>query len=147
MVNERKKEYRDTYSRFNIAGTLCCICSALPLFLSVCFNAADVVYAVAVCLLLLIAGIGCVLFIVGGTYEAALDRLLEEGDYSPEKKSRKGINGTVSLVYWLFVTAIFICVTFIPSIKADPKYTWVIWAVAGVLYGAIMAIVNAILKK
>lgn len=111
------------------------------------FNAADAVYAGAVCLLLLIAGIGCVLFIVGGTYEAALDRLLEEGDYSPEKKSRKGIKGTVSLVYWLFVTAIFLCVTFIPSIKADPKYTWVIWAVAGVLYGAIMAIVNAIHKK
>lgn len=147
MVNQRKKEYRDTYSRFNIAGTLCCICSVLPIFLSVGFNAADAVYAGAVCLLLLIAGIGCVLFIVGGTYEAALDRLLEEGDYSPEKKSRKGIKGTVSLVYWLFVTAIFLCVTFIPSIKADPKYTWVIWAVAGVLYGAIMAIVNAIHKK
>lgn len=147
MVNQRKKEYRDTYSRFNIAGTLCCICSVLPIFLSVGFNAADAVYAGAACLLLLIAGIGCVLFIVGGTYEAALDRLLEEGDYSPEKKSRKGIKGTVSLVYWLFVTAIFLCVTFIPSIKADPKYTWVIWAVAGVLYGAIMAIVNAIHKK
>ena len=147
MVNQRKKEYRDTYSRFNIAGTLCCICSALPLFLSVCFNAADVVYAVAVCLLLLIAGIGCVLFIVGGTYEAALDRLLEEGDFTRDEKSRKGITGTVSVVYWLLVTAVFLCVMFIPAIGVKQKDTWIIWAVAGVLYGAVAAIARAIRRK
>ncbi len=144
MVKERKKAYRDTYSRFNITGTLCCICSVIPLFLSVCFDAADIVYVVAVCLLLLIAGIGCVLFILGGTYEAALERLLEEGDYSPEEKSRKGITGTVSLVYWLVVTAIFLCVTYIPSFGVGPKDTWIIWAVAGVLYGAVIAIAKSL---
>lgn len=147
MVNERKKAFRGTYDRFNIAGTLCCICAVIPLFISICFDAADIVYIVAVCLLMVIVGIGCALFTFVGTYEAALDRLLEEGDYTPEEKSRKGIIGTVSLVYWLLVTAIFLCVMYIPSINVTPKDTWIIWAVAGVLYGAVIAVVKLIKKK
>ena len=117
------------------------------LFISICFDAADIVYIVAVCLLMVIVGIGCALFTFVGTYEAALDRLLEEGDYTPEEKSRKGIIGTVSLVYWLLVTAIFLCVMYLPSINVTPKDTWIIWAVAGVLYGAVMAVVKLIKKK
>ena len=147
MVNERKKAFRKTYMRLNIAGTVLCICSALPLFFSVCFDASDIVYVGALCLLLMIAGMGCVMFILGGTYEAALDRLLEEGDFTRDEKSRKGITGTVNVVYWLLVTAVFLCVMFIPAIGVKQKDTWIIWAVAGVLYGAVAAIARAIRRK
>ena len=147
MVNERKKSFRKTYMRLNIAGTVLCICSVLPLFFSICFEASDIVYVGAVCLLLMIAGMGCDMFILGGTYEAALDRLLEEGEFTREEKSRKGITGTVSVVYWLLVTAVFLCVMFIPSIGVKQKDTWIIWAVAGVLYGAVVTIARAIRRK
>ena len=80
MVKERMQDFANTYSRLNITGTVLCILSAVPLFVSMCIETADVVYVAAVCLLLIIAGIGCVAFTYGGTIHASMERLLEEGD-------------------------------------------------------------------
>ena len=78
MVKERMQDFANTYSRLNITGTVLCILSAVPLFVSMCIETADVVYVAAVCLLLIIAGIGCVAFTYGGTIHAYMERLLEE---------------------------------------------------------------------
>ena len=51
-------------------------------------------------------------------YGLSLDacrQLLEEGDYTRKKKARSGVMSTVSLIYWLSVTAIFLFYTFGPS--------------------------------
>ena len=58
-----------------------CILSAVPLFIAVCLNGPDLLYVGAVCLLLVLAGVGSAVFVYGGVYWAAMDRLLEEGDY------------------------------------------------------------------
>ena len=76
MVKERMQDFANTYSRLNITGTVLCILSAVPLFVSMCIETADVVYVAAVCLLLIIAGIGCVAFTYGGTIHASMERLL-----------------------------------------------------------------------
>ena len=147
MVKERMQDFAGTYSWLNITGTVLCILSAVPLFVSMCIETADVVYVAAVCLLLIIAGIGCVAFTYGGTIHASMERLLEAGDYTRQQKSRRGVKGAISTIYWLLVTAIFMWYTFGPSGNGQARYSWFIWAIAGVLYAAVMLVVNLIQRS
>lgn len=135
MVREKKKNFKETNTRLNIAGTLLCICSVLPLFATLCFTEDDFLMIVAVCLLLLFVAIGSAVFVYNGTLQGAMEKLLEEGDYTRAEKSRSGIRRIISGCYWLIVTAIFL----IPVLGfGDPGQYVLIWPVAGVLYGAVM---------
>ena len=147
MVKERRQGFAAVYSRLNIIGTVLCILSAVPLFIVMCMETADIVYVAAVCLLLIIAGIGCIAFVYGGTINSAMERLLEEGDYTRQQKSRRSVKGAISTIYWLLVTAIFMWYTFGPSGNGQAKYSWFIWAIAGVLYAAVMLVVNLIQRS
>lgn len=99
-----------------------CILSVLPLFLAVCVDASDLLYVAAICLLLLIVAAACFAFVYVGIYDAALDKLLEEGDYACSEKARSGWIGAISVGYWLLVTAVFLIYTFGPSGNGNPRY-------------------------
>ena len=147
MVRERREAFRTAYTRMNIIGTVLCILAAVPLLAACCIDRADIVYAGAVCLLLLIAAIGCIFLVYGGVRQAAFDRLLEEGDYTRRSKARSGLLGTVSLCYWLAVVAVFLFYTFGPYGNGQAQYSWFIWAIAGVLYAAVMAVVRLVSSR
>ena len=142
MVCERRRGYQDTHTRRSIIATVLCILSAVPLFVVGSFDTADVYYVAAVCALLLIAGVGAAIFVLTGTLTGAMDQLLEEGDYTRCSKARSGVRGTISVIYWLVVTAIFLFYTFGPMGNGQAKYSWFIWAIGGVLYAAVMGVVS-----
>lgn len=146
MVRERRAAFAPRHTRGKVVGTVLCILSAVPLFIAVCLDGPDLLYVGAVCLLLVLAGIGSAVFVSGGVYWAAMDRLLEEGDYARPRKRQNGVVGAVSAIYWLTATAAYLLWTFGPWWDAQPQDTWILWAVAGVLYGAVMALVRAIRK-
>lgn len=146
MVRERRAAAAPEHTRGKVAGTVLCILSAVPLFIAVCLDGPDLLYVGAVCLLLVLAGIGSAVFVSGGVYWAAMDRLLEEGDYVRPRKRQNGVVGAISSIYWLTVTAAYLLWTFGPWWDAQPQDTWILWAVAGVLYGAVMALVRGIRK-
>ena len=147
MVKARRQDFAAVYSRLNIIGTVLCILSAVPLFVAMYLLADDAIYVAAVSLLLMIASIGCAAFVYGGTIQSAMDRLLEEGDYTRQQKSRRSVKGAVSTIYWLVVTAIFMRYTFGPSGNGQAKYSWFIWAIGGVLYAAVMVVLNLIQRS
>lgn len=147
MVKERKKEFSEQHSRLNTLGTVLCILSVLPIFAALAFSLPDVWAGIGVCLLLLPAAFGCYAFVYGGVYYSAMDKLLEEGDYTREKKKKSPVFAAVSTAYWLIVTAIFLYCTFGPNGNGQPGTLWYIWAVAGVLYGAIAAFRGVILRS
>ena len=94
--------------------------------------------------LLVLVAIGCLALVTAGVYQGAMEQLLEEGDYTRQRKSKSRLIGTVSVCYWLIVTAIFMFYTFGPYGNAQPKYSWFIWAIAGILYGAVMAVLRLV---
>lgn len=147
MVKERRREYADTYSRLCILGTVLCILSVLPLFISLCFEAAELLYLLCVCFLLALVAGGCYAFVLGGTVQSAANKLLEEGDYIRSRKASHKLRSAISLAYWLVVTAAFLLYTFGPSGNGNPRYSWIVWAVGGVLYAAVMGIVGLIGRK
>ena len=157
MVRERRKVYEPTASRCTILGVVLCILAVVPLMLElgvassdvaallVRVAPADVYAAAAVDALLLLVACGVGVLVWSGTYTGAMDQLLEEGDYTRKKKARSGVMSTVSLIYWLSVTAIFLFYTFGPRGNGQPRYSWFIWAIGGVLYAAVMGIVSLVL--
>ncbi len=75
------------------------------------------------------------------------DELSEEEDYTRENKAKSPVVGAVSGIYWLLVTAVYLFYTFGPMGNGQPKYSWFIWAVAGVLFGAVMLVVKLIARR
>ena len=83
----------------------------------------------------------------GCVNHSAMQALLEEEDYTRENKAKSPVVGAVSGIYWLLVTAVYLFYTFGPMGNGQPKYSWFIWAVAGVLFGAVMLVVNLIARR
>ena len=124
-------------------AVLLCIVGVVPLFIAVIFTQSERVYVVMAVLMLLILGAGAACFILAGVNRGAVDMLLQEGDYLRRKKRRGGLLSTVSLVYWLMATAIFL----VWSYTADYGVSWIVWPVAGVLFPAVCAVVRAASEK
>ena len=72
---------------------------------------------------------------------SAYDSLLEEGDYSKERKSNRRKFGGIATAYWLIATAIYLAISFITNLW---DYTWIVWPVAGVLYPVFIFIVKTV---
>ena len=51
---------------------------------------------------------------------------------------------TVGVVIMVVFSAIFLFYTFGPNGNGQARYSWFIWAIAGVLYGAVIAIVKLV---
>ena len=83
----------------------------------------------------------------GGVNHSAMQALLEQEDYTRENKAKSPVIGAVSGIYWLLVTAVYLFYTFGPMGNGQPKYSWFIWAVAGVLFGAVMLVVKLIARR
>ena len=143
-----QREMASFCTRQNTIGVVLCILSVLPLFALMCVpGVPDGYYSLAVCALLLLVGIACLLLVRTGALRGSVDRLLEQGDYTRENKAKSRFVGAVSAAYWLVVTAAFLFYTFGPNGNGQPQYSWFIWAIAGVLYGALMAALSVYRKK
>ena len=148
LARKREAAQAEVCSKLTTAGVVLCIISAVPIFAVMCVGRMlDWYYSLAVCALLLLVGIACLLLVRAGSMRGAVDKLLEQGDYTRESKAKSRIVGAISAVYWLVVTAIFLFYTFGPNGNGQPQYSWFIWAVGGVLYGALMTGLSIYRKK
>lgn len=147
MVRQRQREYKDTHTRLVTVGVVLCVLAAAPLFAAVCIDGSDLLYVGAVCALLALVAVGCLALVTTGVYQGAMEQLLEEGDYTRPQKKHHKLRGTVTMIYWITATAVFLLYTYGPHGNGQPRYSWIIWAVAGVLYAAVMGIVRIISRS
>lgn len=144
LAHERRDAFAVQYKRGNTLGTVLCILCAVPLFAAMMFLDTDILAAAAVCLLLVLVACGVYAFVRVGTVQDALNQLLEEGDFTRDAKARKGAIRAVAAAYWLVVVAIFLFYTFGPYGNGQPEYSWFIWAIAGVIFAAVMVVMKAV---
>lgn len=145
MVKERKEQYKAAYTRNNVLATCICIFSAVPIFAGVMFDEHnDLLIICLFSVTLLLIGIGTYIFVRTGIIWASYEKLLQEGDYSRSKKEKQSVTSAISLTYWLIAIAIYLGWSF----STDGwKSTWVVWVIAGVLYPAVLGIINVWLSK
>lgn len=147
MVKERLNAVKDHNTHMTIIAVALCILAAVPILLAGALGLDDAASVGAVCLLLVLVGLAAAIFTRCGMYTAAMHKLLEEEDYTREKKAKKSIVGTVSGIYWLVVTAVYLVCTFAPIGNARPSNTWIIWAVGGVLFAAVIGITELVQNR
>lgn len=144
MVKEKRDAYHSMYVTQLVIGIACCICSVIPLFGTLAVSESDFYMVSAVCMLLALVAIGTYFIVRSAAKMNAMNQLLEEEDYTKQKKhENRKMSGTVT-VYWLIATAIYLAWSFTTN---DWDRTWIIWPVVGVLFPAFYAIVNGIRKK
>ena len=144
MVKEKRDAYHSMYVTQLVIGIACCICSVIPLFGTLAVSESDFYMVSAVCMLLALVAIGTYFIVRSAAKMNAMNQLLEEEDYTRQKKhENKNMSGPV-MVYWLIATAIYLAWSFTTN---DWDRTWIIWPVVGVLFPAFYAIVNGIRKK
>jgi len=147
MVKARRKEYHSTYVRGNILGACLCILGAAPLFLSAA-REDEWVSIVMLCCMFALSGLGVATLILVGVPWAAMEKLLQEGSYSPKEKSRSKarsrLKEQLSGLYWLLATAIFLAVGLEDHNWAFAR---VYWPVVGVLFAGLMVVLDLVLDK
>ncbi|MBR2401822.1 MAG: XRE family transcriptional regulator, partial [Lachnospiraceae bacterium] len=146
MVKERKQKYQDTYVKYNIMGTVICLLAGMALFGAAFVEGKEFLEVVFLCISLVIAAIGVRFLVLAGIMQGGFQRLLQEGDYSIEEKTnaRSSVVGAVSAIYWLVVTAIFLCLCF--TGKAY-NTCGLIWPIAGVLFPVVVIVIKLFEKK
>ena len=102
-------------------------------------EAPDYVVTASVSLLLILVACGVYLIVSVCIIKGSYDMLLQEGDYSRKEKQV-----TFASIYWCTATAIYLGWSFWTQ-RWD--FTWLVWPVAGVLFGAVSAIISIIVKE
>lgn len=138
MVKELQRDHRSVFTRSIAAGVVLCVLSPVPLLAAALLSENAILVIGGVCILLAVVAAAVYLFVNAGMVEGSYQRLLEEGDYS---RTDKRVNRSPWVtVYWCAVTALYLGWSFFTG---DWQRTWLVWPVAGVLFGGVAAAIKA----
>ena len=142
IVEKKMESYRSRFVTMITAGVLICIFSVLPLILLGALGMPDMVLIAAVSLLLALCAVGVSLIVRSCYINGSYQRLLQTGDFTPEKKTTHGeaVYESVSGAYWCIVTGIYLLWSFLSK---DWHITWIIWIIAA----AGQCVIEAIFQK
>ena len=141
IIRKKKAANLPYFTLKIVAGVVLCILSPLTLIsLTVFIDDNDFYGAVGVFLLLLMVAIAVTLFINAGTTMDCYKQLLQEGDYTPERKEDKLV-GAVASIVWPLTTAGYLLWSFLTG---DWHITWIVWPIMGILFGAFSAVVSIV---
>jgi len=142
-VTDIKENESATFAIKITLGVILCIISVIPVILAgtLLDGLSDAVTAICVGLLLIIVAIAVYLFITAGMKRDSYKQLLQEEEYASKNKENDDLAGKVASVYWPLVVAIYLGWSFITM---DWGRSWIVWPIAGVLFGGIAAVCNII---
>lgn len=144
IVEVKKEEFGPVFKICIAVGVVLCILSILPLLIGAAFQAPEMVIICCIGILLVIVAFAVFLFVWSGMIYGSYQKLLEEGDYTREKKVENQRNDNLAKVYWCTATAIYLGWSFLTG---KWYITWVIWPCAGVLYAAVCGIAAMVRRK
>ncbi len=145
VVQDKRNAYRAIFTRNNIVGVSLCILSIIPfLIASIIDDNNDLLLMNLLSLTILIVGIGVFILVKTGYVYTSFQKILQEDDYTREKKKNMPIFVNVSVVYWSIVTAIFVGYS---QYTKRWESSWIIWAIAGILFLALISILKIAIKS
>lgn len=128
VLRQRLAEYEKTHLILLTVGVVLCILGVVPLITVAClFEDAVFAMVVCLCLLLIVVAVGVFLIVHTSYIVSGFQKLLQEGDYSARKKRHHARSEAVMTIYWCIVTAVYLAVSFLTFAW---NITWVIWVVA-----------------
>lgn len=150
LITEQFEKYSKVFGTKIATGIVLCILSVIPTVLLDTFfegTAFEWIAEMAGGSIFIFVSAGVFLFITAGMKQGAYEVLLGKGDYAPEKQhKRKGekIIGVIAAIYWPVMVAVYLIWSFATY---EWEITWVIWPVAGVIFGGISAVIALVCDK
>lgn len=144
IVEKKRAEYEEKYRTNIVIGVVLCILGVIPLVLAAGFVADDFMTLCCVDILLAFVAVAVNFFVRSGMIYGSYEKLLQTGDFTPEKKQIGRKLSFLPGIYWCTATAIYLGISFY-TMRWDTS--WIIWPVAGVLYAAVYGICSAIAKR
>ncbi len=146
-LTEKLKQECDSFmpvfSKSIVLGVMFCIISVIPLVIfSILEN--EEMTLISVGILLFIVACGVFFLVKVGIVKDSYDQMLQRNDYTAEKKMAKQKLDFIAPIYWMIVTIIYLVISFFTN---KWNLTWIIWAVAGILFGIISVIIENRAKK
>lgn len=139
MIRNMQKQDELAYKSAVSISVVGYILSALPIIITPLVSEVEGLSVFSVAVTLTIVAFSTYNLISNGSINEACNVLLQQGDYSVKNKSNKTFQ-TISKVYWCVIVAVYLGYSFITD---DWSMSWIIWPVAGVLFGAIKAIADS----
>ncbi len=143
-AEKKREEFEPTYKKCLAIGVSLCIVGVVPLMIAVALSLPEITYVYSLDIMLVLIAFGVFLMVWSGMIYGSYQKLLEEGEYTRERKKENKQNRGLSKVYWCMVTALYLGVSFLTQ-RWDRS--WIIWPVAGVLFAAICGVVEMIRKR
>ena len=144
VMREQYEAKSTSFVTRTIIGVILCILCAVPLLCVTVMFEIERLILPAVALLLVMVAVAVYLFVTVAMEKEGYEQLLQIGDYTPAGKRTNKIMEGIGGVYWLVVVAIYVGYSLWSSHWST---SWVIWPVAGILYGAIVVCVKARLEN
>lgn len=144
LVKEKNSDFESQYALGLAMGTILCIVSVIPLFIAGSMELSDSISIYLTALLLVIVSMGVFSIVRVCMIKGSFDTLLEEGDYSLEKKKENKKMDSFDTIYWCLITAAYLAWSFITM---DWAKTWIVWPVAGVAFAGIRVVVSQLMNK
>ena len=127
----------------NMIATGICILSPVPLLVGA-FTETNFLIVIMLAITLLLAGIGAGIFIIAGVRWASMQKLLKEGEYTPQEIRKSYIKETIATAVLAVSNSYIPCLELFNKRMGDYR---IVWPVAGVLFAGVMAICRLFTDK
>ena len=135
LARELMDRQESSHTRSTVLGVGLCVASSIPLFITMVLkNEVYMIYGV--CFILMFVAAGVYLLIRTNTERDTYLALLEEGDYTRENKAA---NREVVGIFWGITIALYLGISLLTM---RWELTWVVWPIAGILYGVVLEFVK-----
>ena len=143
-LKQRQEQEKPKATLKLIIGILLCIFSVMPLLVVGAMFDDDLYAVYALIFLLVMVSVSIWFFIAGGSIVNSLKILLQEEEFSKEGKKSQKLMDVIGGIYWPVATVIYLGWSFWTM---DWGFTWIVWPIAGILYGVIASICNIVQKS
>lgn len=144
VLKQRQEQEKPKATLKLIIGILLCIFSVMPLLVVGAMFDDDLYAAYALIFLLVMVSVSIWFFIAGSSTVNSLKILLQEEEFSKEGKKSQKLMDVIGGIYWPVATVIYLGWSFWTM---DWGFTWIVWPIAGILYGVIASICNIVQKS
>ncbi len=142
IVEKKLSDYRPRFAALITVGVVLCIVSPMPLLILGAMGMEEIYLVGSVGFLLAVCAVGVAIIVRACYIHGSCQRLLQDGDFRVEKKSRRNgeLYEAVTGAYWCLVTGGYLLWSFLSK---DWHITWIIWVIAA---GG-QCIIDALLEK
>ena len=144
IVSKKREDFAAVFRGCVVTGVVLCIVGVVPVMLTAGFGKSDLYVIYATTALFAFLAVGVFILVWSGYIQGSYQKLLQEGDYTPEKKSVNKRTSFFPGVYWCLVTAVFLCVGF--TTGRWELASSIIWPVAALLFVVILGIIREVVN-